>query len=168
MILHFSLLTLIFANGLAHAKVEKLSREGGNKFGIGIGFSETTGISLYADTSSRNFVQGSLGFARYGTYIATADYAFPYRNVISAIPRLTPFWGLGAVLLHDENRFWTKYPGGELDDKTSFVGARIPLGLEYVIPGTPVQLAGELAPSFLLIPEKFGYLQGGMSARVLF
>ena len=147
--------------------VKSAAVDSGNKVGVGVSFSGVTGLSIYADTSRNHFVQAAIGFAPYGSYEATSDYAFAYRNAISTLPSVTPYWGLGAVLLHDQSDYWSRYARNEIQS-TTYVGARIPLGLNFVIPKTPVQLAAELAPSLLLTPATYSYLQGGVSARVLF
>ncbi|MCX6123334.1 MAG: hypothetical protein NTV34_01075 [Proteobacteria bacterium] len=139
----------------------------GNKIGVGVGFSGAPGVSVYVDTGYKNFLQGGVGFAPLGSYAATGDYAFGYRNAVSSLPSLTHYWGLGAVVLHDQTNQWPRYAREE-DTSTTYVGARIPLGLNFVIPKTPVQLGAELAPSLLLTPATYSYLQGGLSARVLF
>ena len=139
----------------------------GNRVGVGVAFSGGPGVSVYADAGYQNFVQGAIGFAPLGSYAVTGDYAFGYRNAVSNLPSLTPYWGLGAVMLHDQSNQWPRYAREE-NTSTTYVGARMPLGLNFVIPKTPVQLGAELAPTLLLTPRTYSYLQGGVSARVLF
>ena len=141
--------------------------ETGRKVGVGVGYSGAAGPSLYAETSRTNFVQAGLSYATSAAYAVTADYAFGYHNAISSNPSMTPFWGIGAVYLHDQDNYWTHYTPKQ-NDYTSYIGARIPLGINVILPRTPVQLAAELAPSLVLTPASYGYLQGGVSARVLF
>ena len=78
---------------------------------------------------------------------------------------LTPYWGLGAVVLHDSTRFW---PIRDESAPTTDVGFRIPLGISAVIPRTPIQVGGELVPTLIASPESYSYLQAGLQARVLF
>jgi len=147
--------------------VKSGERDNESKVGVGVAFTGLTGLSLYADTSYDNFAQSTVAFGRYGTYAITGDYAFAYRAAISSIPSITPFWALGIVLLHDQNNYWPGYASVDTASST-YVGARLPLGLNFVIPKTPIQLAAELAPSLLLTPSTYGYVQGSASLRVLF
>ena len=141
--------------------------DSGPNVGIGFAFSGLTGLSVYADTNRNNFVQGAIGFDSRGSYEATGDYAFSYRNEILATPNVTPYWGLGGVILHDQSDYWSRF-AREGHDSTTYFGARLSLGLNFVIPRTPVQLGAEIAPSLLLTPATYSYLQGRLSARVLF
>lgn len=162
-----SILILAASSASGVDLVRSATPDSQNKVGVGVNFSGFTGISVYADTSRSNFVQAAIGFAPYGNYAATGDYAFAYRNAIATLPSVTPFWGLGAILLHDQNDYWPRRSPIE-NSATTYVGGRIPLGVNFVIPKTPVQLAAELAPSLLLTPATYSFLQGGLSARVLF
>lgn len=135
--------------------------------GVGVAFFGVTGLSVYADVSQRNFLQAAIGFSRGGSYAVTADYAFPHHNALSSLPSMTPYWGFGAVVLHDQSDYWSAY-ARKKNRYSEYFGARVPLGLNWVIPGTPIQLAAEIAPSLLFSPSSYGYLQGGFSARILF
>ena len=147
--------------------VKSAEPRSGNHFGVGVTVSEATGLSVYAETNRDNFVQLGFGFAPYGSYAVTGDYALGYRNAFSDLPSLTPYWGVGAVLLHDQRDHWSRFSRDERAS-TNYVGARLPLGVNFVIPKTPVQVAAELAPTLLVTPVTYGYVQGGLSARVLF
>lgn len=139
----------------------------GGKVGVGIAFFGVPGLSVYADVTQRNFLQAAIGFSRSGSYAVTADYAFAYYNAISSLPSITPYWGVGGLLLHDQSDYWSDY-ARDSSGVSEYFGARIPLGLNWVIPNTPVQLAFEVAPSILMSPSSYGFLQGGFSARILF
>jgi hypothetical protein len=163
-------LLLIAAYGtLAHgASLTRSSpRHAYDKVGLGLGFSGVPGISGYADISRDNFVQAGLGFANHGSYGVTGDYAFAYPRVFRGAPTVTPFWGLGVLVLHDGRDYWSRYFAATEGENT-YAGARIPLGFNFVIPRTPVQLEAELAPSLIMVPIAMGYLQGGVSLRILF
>jgi hypothetical protein len=139
----------------------------GGAAGVGVAFFGVTGLSVYADVTPRNFLQAAVGFSKGGSYAVTADYAFPHHNALSSLPSLTPYWGFGGVLLHDESDYWSNYDRKK-NRHSEYFGARVPLGLNWVIPSTPIQLAAEIAPSLLFSPSSYGYLQGGFSARILF
>ena len=162
-----STLILCSSSALSADFVKSAAPDSGNKVGVGVSYIGSTGVSVYADTNRDNFLQAAVSFAPDSSYNGTLDYAYGYRNAFTSVPSLTPFWGIGAVVLYDRNDYWARYTGEE-KDSTTYAGARLPLGLNYVIPKTPVQIAAELAPSLLLTPKTYSYVQGGVSARVLF
>lgn len=140
---------------------------GDGDFGVGIGLIGVPALSVFAKTEPARHVQGGLTFGRDRDFAATADYCFDYPNALNGAPTVTPYWGGGAALFHDENDLYNAYDDDEFDGDT-FVGGRIPLGLNFVIPKTPVQLGAEVAPTLLLTPLTYSYLQGDLHVRVLF
>lgn len=140
----------------------------GNSFGIGVGFSGATGLSMYMETNRANFVQATVGVAPYDSFAISGDYAFGYHNAISSEPSITPFWGIGAVLYHDGRDYWDRFSPDEDRTETDYVGARVPLGINFVMPKAPIQVAVELAPTMILTPDTYSYLQVGASVRYLF
>ena len=95
---------LILTSGFAYGSNSENSdaSERGRRIGIGVSFSRLNGVSLYADTSYKDFVQAVIGFTNDNSYAATADYAFGHHYAFSSVSSVTPYWGLGAVLLHDQ------------------------------------------------------------------
>lgn len=163
-----SIFVLLVAGSSYGVDLQKTAKSDlGNQVGVGLAFSGLTGLSVYADTSTSKFLQAELGFAPSGAYQATGDYAFGYRNAVSTLPSVTPYWGLGAVLLHNRSEYWAQFAPKDMESRT-YVGARIPMGANFEIPRTPVQLSAEIAPSLLVIPETHIYVQGRVSVRVLF
>ena len=163
-----SIFLLAIAGSSYGVELEKsATTNSGNQVGVGLAFSGVTGLSVYADTERSKFLQVGIGFAPSGGYEATGDYAFGYRNAISTLPNITPYWGIGAVVLHDQGEYWSRYTSEDVDSRT-YVGARIPMGANFVIPKTPVQLTAELAPSLLVTPATNIYVQGRIGVRVLF
>ena len=138
-----------------------------HKVGVGFSFSGPMGISLYSDVSDSNFIQGTVSIAPTNYLEATGDYAFANNRFFGSIPTLTPFWGLGLLMVQGSSRYW-------LDSETSLRtsqthgGVRIPFGMNFVIPQTPVQLSAEIAPSIIIAPINYSYMQGGLNLRVLF
>jgi hypothetical protein len=160
---------LILTSGFAYGSNSENSNasERGRRIGIGVSFSRLTGVSLYADTSYKDFVQAVIAFTNDNSYAATADYAFGHHYAFSSIPSVTPYWGLGAVLLHDQSDYWSNY-ARDASPTSTYLGARIPVGLNLLIPNTPVQFAAEIAPSLLFKPAIYSFLQGSFSVRILF
>ncbi len=140
---------------------------GDGDFGVGIGLIGVPALSVFAKTEATRHLQGGLTFGRDSDFAATGDYCFDYPNALNGAPTVTPYWGGGVALFHDENDLYNAYDDDEFDGDT-FVGGRIPLGLNFVIPKTPVQLGAEVAPTLLLTPITYSYLQGDLHVRVLF
>jgi hypothetical protein len=138
-----------------------------NKVGLGLTFSGVTGVSLYAGLNQRNFLQAAVGYSSDGSYAITGDFAFGHHNAFSDAPSVTPYWGLGVVWLHDQGDYWSRF-SRKNDPSNDYYGARFPLGLNFLVPQSPVQIAAEIAPSLLLTPGTYGFLQGSLSVRLLF
>lgn len=150
---------------MASAQTLEKRADSGRKVGVGIAFIGPMGLSLYGDVDSDNFVQGAVAFGEDADFAATADYAFAYRHAIEAAPSITPYWGVGAIGIQDD-RDNSRFDVDERDE--TYVGGRIPLGANWVIPSTPIQLGAEIAPTLLVAPATYAYVQGGMNIRVLF
>ena len=138
-----------------------------NRTGLGIAFSGVTGLSLYAELNQRNFLQAAVGYSSEGSYAITGDFVFGHQNAVSAAPSVTPYWGLGIVWLHDQSDYWSRF-ARKNNQSNDYSGARFPLGLNFIVPQTPVQIAVEIAPSLLIMPATYGFLQGSLSVRLLF
>ncbi len=143
------------------------SRASDNQIGVGIGFEGATGLSVYKDAWDANFFQANLGWGPGGSYHVSGDYAFGYPGTVAAIPQLTPYWGVGVLAAQRSESYWVPY-GNRVVATSDEVGARLPLGVNFVIPRTPVQLSGQLVPTLIATSPSYSYLQGGVSARVLF
>jgi hypothetical protein len=155
-----------YATG-AQANYAEQPHSTSGKYGVGLAFTGLTGISLYSETTPRNFFQAAVGFEERGSYALSADYAFGYRGEIFSWPSVNPYWGLGLTYLQDRRDYWARF--SEVDRSSQqYFGARVPLGLNWVIPETPIQLVIEGAPTILFRPAVFVYLQGSFAVRVLF
>lgn len=163
----FSLLLILAGSVSGASSNSSPAPSSGGKAGVGVASFGVTGLSVYADVSEHNFLQAAIGFSKGGSYAVTADYAFPFHNALSSLPSITPYWGFGAILLHDQSDYWSDY-GRNANRTPEYFGARIPLGINWVIPSTPIQLTAEIAPSLLFSPSSYGYVQSGFGVRVLF
>lgn len=155
--------------GAAHAveisKTAPAQQSGSQNFGIGIGLIGVPALSLYMRTSPSHFAQGGVTFSG-RDFAATIDYCFAYPGVFQDIPALIPYWGGGLVMLHDGANHYYNYDDDGHEGET-FTGARIPLGVNFVIPRTPVQLGAEVSPTLLLAPASYSYVQGDVHVRIL-
>jgi hypothetical protein len=138
-----------------------------NKVGLGITFSGVTGLSLYAELNQRNFLQAAVGYSSEGSYAFTGDFAFGHHNAFQDAPSVTPYWGMGVVWLHDQSDYWSRF-SQKRNHSNDYSGARFPLGLNFIVPQSPVQIAAEIAPSLLVTPATYGFIQGSLSLRFLF
>jgi hypothetical protein len=165
-----NLLVLVLGIFALSAKGEELSKTASTSsqnIGVGISFYGPVGLSLYGKLSNSNFLQGSLAWGRGGNVGATVDHAFSYQEAFSDAPILTPYWGLGVVSLFDRGHYWVSDKESN-ENSTTYIGGRIPLGVHFVIPRTPLQIGAEVAPTLLLTPVTYAFVQGGMNLRVLF
>lgn len=138
-------------------------------YGVGIEFFGPAGISLYDRLDQNHFVQGALAFDSFGDYVITGDYLFANKGDLFHSPQITPYWGVGAFLLYDDGSDLHIYRHRRTyDSPRSYLGGRIPLGINFVIPKTPVQIGVEIIPSILMIPATDAFLAAAFHVRVLF
>ena len=128
---------------------EAQSRHSNTELGIILG--EPTGISLKVWQSDNTAFDAAIAwsFGRHESVHVHADYL---RHNWLDVDKgsLALYYGLGArVLLANESRF----------------GARIPLGLQYILPETRLSLFFEVAPTLNLMPETSFDVNGGIGIR---
>lgn len=129
----------------AHAQY----RPGSTELGVVLG--EPTGISIQVWQSGTTAIDGALAwsFGRHDKIHIHADY-LKHDQLSVDRGSLTFYYGIGArAILTDDARF----------------GARIPVGLHYVIPDSRVSLFFEVAPVLDLIPATDFDVNGGIGAR---
>ena len=148
----FSFLTLIsfvFGLSLFFSNADAQSRPGNTELGIILG--EPTGISLKLWQTNSTAIDAAVAwsFGRHESVHIHADYLI-HTDLEADQGSFMFYYGLGArALFADDPRF----------------GARIPVGLQYIIPSTRLSLFFEVAPTFDLIPAtKFG-VNGGIGIR---
>jgi len=134
------------------------------RYGVGVAFEGRAGVSLYGDVDPTHFLQAAFALGEENAFLATADFAFGYPH--TAVSGLMPYWGVGLIGVHDPSHNWTH--GAHSANTSTNGGLRIPLGLNFLIPRTPVQLSGEIVPTAVVAPARYTYIQGGLNARVLF
>ncbi len=163
----FFMFAILFVATLFDVTVTKTANAAEHELGVGIAFSGIVGLSLYSKLNDTNFAQGAFAWGRSGDFAATADYAFAYPSIFSAAQMLTPFWGFGLVILHDESDYWVS-DHDTRDHSETLVGGRIPLGLNFVFPKTPIQVGAAVVPTLLFTPISYGYFEGEITIRILF
>lgn len=162
----FVFLTILQNLGMPAIASAAPSSEG--QFGIGVEFFGPAGLSLYNKLDSNHFLQAALAFNSDGDFTVTGDYVFANQGDLFHNPHLTPYWGVGALLLHEDDERLIYHHRHLHDGTRTYLGGRIPLGLNFVIPSTPVQIGAETVPSLLLIPSTDVFLSAAVHVRVLF
>jgi hypothetical protein len=124
-------------------------RPGNTELGVILG--EPTGVSLQLWQSGTTAIDGALAwsFGKNDKIHIHADYLIHNPLEVDR-GSLTFYYGIGArAILTDEAHF----------------GARIPVGLQYIIPDSRVSLFFEAAPIFDLIPATDFDVNGGIGVR---
>lgn len=130
----------------------------GGDTGVGVILGEPTGLSMKHWLTSRNALAGGLSwsFEGDGGLYLHVDYLMHFRTRGSDLPENLNFrWGLGGrLVLPDEGK--------------EGLGARFPLGMEYMLSAEPLGFFLELVPVLELIPETDFDLDGGVGCRIYF
>lgn len=145
----FALLTIFFSIILSLSDSYSQGRPGNTELGIILG--EPTGISLKQWQSGSTAIDGAVAwsFGRHESVHLHADY-LKHNPLDVNTGSLYLYYGLGArAILSDNARF----------------GARIPVGLQYIINSSRLSLFFEVAPTFDLAPATEFGVDGGIGIR---
>jgi hypothetical protein len=142
------------------------------KFGLGVVFGEPTGLVAKYWTGHRSAFDFGLAYS-FGSYVAVySDYLYHFPGSIHAreafFNQLVPYVGIGATAFFAGGG--TTTDGKKQFDKgaTAGIGARIPLGIEWLPPKAPIGVFLELVPGVGLVPGVYGFLEGGLGVRYYF
>lgn len=129
--------------------------EGGN-LGIGIMAGEPTGISVKSWTNDRTALDLGVSWSleSNSSFHLHADYLLHKWLQEAESETLAFYYGIGA-------RFAVREP----DPK---IGVRVPLGLNFIIPDTPIDLFVEAVPIFDILPEPAFSGNGALGVRYYF
>jgi len=122
-------------------------------FGFGFILGEPTGLAWKYKMSRMNALDGAIGFSPGDRFRIHVDYlwnAYPFRD-----PAFTLHYGIGVVVGFGDT--WYTWRGRGDDryfarTRDLGLGLRVPVGIDYAIPRSPVELFFELAPLFILAP----------------
>jgi hypothetical protein len=165
-----ALLALLVFSAPAFAASSQVHRpEGSGNFGLGLVLGEPTGISANYWIRNDRSIDGELSFDFNNFFLIQSDYLFHFHGLFgtreSFTQHLEPYLGIGGVLFFATgNRATSSY----FTNGTVGFGVRIPFGAEWMIPSSPFGIFLELVPGIGLIPGTFGFLQGGIGARIYF
>ncbi len=126
------------------------------KFGLGIVVGEPTGVSAkYWTNGSNAFDFGAAwSFKRDGNLLLQADYVWHTFSLIPVREGKLPFYfGIGGRVI---------FSGDPL------IGARIPIGLDYILANAPLDVFAEVVPILDLAPSTNFNLGGGIGVRFWF
>ncbi len=122
-------------------------------FGIGVMFGEPTGVSAKYWLSSSNSINmgAAWSFKGDGALLLQADYAFHEFDLIKVSKgKLPVYFGIGGRVFLS-------------DDIT--IGARVPLGINYMFANSPIDIFFEIVPILNIIPSTDFEVNGGIGLR---
>jgi hypothetical protein len=158
--LSLTLLVLLFS-------VQDQLQAQGN-FGAGFIFGDPTGISWNYRLSRENAIDGGIGFSPFDRYRIHADYlwrATPFHD-----QRIGLHYGIGAIAGFGSTHYVTyqgRYAYVLRNEEIGFA-ARVPVGLSYQFPRSPVELVVELAPMVIFAPASGIGVDAGLGVRFYF
>ena len=134
---------------------------------VGIGFivGDPTGFSFKYKFSSMNALDGALGFSPFDRFRMHVDYLWISRPFSNQQFSLT--YGAGAAIGFGSSEhidYRGRYVYFTRDVPMGF-GVRVPLGVSYLIPRSPVELTLELAPMVIFAPNGGVGIDGGLAVR---
>lgn|SRR5512141_2515613 len=150
------LLLLAVGSGAAQAQ---------GRFGFGFILGEPTGLSWKYKMSRANALDGALGFSpgdRFRIHVDYLWFAYPFSD-----PNFSLHYGVGAAIGFGETWFVEHgHADGHWVGTTDLgVGVRVPFGINYAIPRSPVELFFELAPIVVLGPSAGVAIDVGLGVR---
>lgn len=140
-------------------------------FGLGIMLGEPSGVSGKYWLEDRRAVDFGLAYSVNSYELIFVDYLFHFPKGFGHansefIRSLNPYVGIGALIAfssQDSRHAFFENKSGNVG-----LGLRIPFGLEWMIPRSPIGLFVELVPGIGLIPGTSAILQGAIGARWFF
>lgn len=141
-------------------------------FGLGFMLGDPTGLSakLWLSDGERALDFG-LAWGVYGRYVHLhSDYLFHNTSLISVSKgQMALYYGPGIrVRSWSGGRYWYRGKWEDYDGSRVGIGARFPVGLDYMFEGAPVDIFMELVPSLDLTPSTAFDLDAALGARYWF
>ncbi len=143
-----------------------------SNLGLGLIIGEPTGLEARWSVAPEREIHGILAFSFSDFVMLAGDYVFEFPGAswlpAQARSQLTPYIGLGGVLLFSNgHRFGNDRKYFTSNDSVG-LGIRIPVGMEWHIPRSPIGLFAELVPGIGIVPGTYGFFQGGIGAVFYF
>lgn len=131
------------------------AQQADKKLGVGIMVGEPTGLTLKSWTSTKNALDVGLAWSvgRYDAINIQADYLWHNYNVFQDVESdsLPFYYGIGGRVV--------------LTDNDAVVGARVPVGINYLFEDSPVGLFLEVAPILNVAPSTDFDVDGSLGVR---
>jgi len=131
------------------------AQNGDKDLGIGFMVGEPTGLSLKSWTGGGNAFDIGLAWSlgRYDAINIHADYLWHNYEVFSEADAgtLPLYYGIGGRVVFAEN--------------DAVIGARVPVGINYLFDDAPIGLFLEVAPIFNIAPSTDFDVDGGVGVR---
>lgn len=142
------------------------AQQSDNKIGLGLMVGEPTGISFKAWTSDNTAFDAGLAWSvgRYDAVNIHADYLWHHFGVFGdEIERgqLPVYYGIGGRIV-----FADDYP--DPGDENVLLGARVPVGVNYLLEENPIGFFLEVAPIVNIIPETDFDVDAALGVRFYF
>ncbi len=126
-------------------------------FGIGVLFGEPTGVSgkLWLGETNALDMAAAWSFKGDGNLLLQADYVWHSFNLLSVSSGKLPlYFGIGGRIIFAKNDI--------------NLGVRVPVGLDYMFSGAPVDIFLEIVPILDLTPSTDFDIGGGIGVRYWF
>jgi hypothetical protein len=142
----FLLVGLLVLAGSVGATTPALTNR--NDFGLGFMLGEPSGLDAQFFWSQKSAIDVNVAWSWKDWFFVAADYQV-YNKLADSPPEWRWYYGLGGYLTTPHN-----------EDGT--LGLRVPLGVKYRFPNSPVDIWGEIDPALQLVPDTTPELQGGI------
>ncbi len=140
-------------------------------FGLGVILGEPTGISGKVWVGPNTALDGAVAwsFGYHSAFHAHLDYLYHNFNLLK-VPQhnLAVYYGIGGRFQADRDHSHDDRHHGHDDRDHSHVGVRVPVGLDYLVEGMPIDIFVEVAPIVELVPDTDISLNGGFGIRYFF
>lgn len=154
-----TVLLLFLALGFSPAQAQ----DDDSRVGVGLMIGEPTGLSFKIWTSGTKAFDAGLAWSvgRYDAVNIHVDHLWHNANVFDEVDEglLAVYLGVGARLI-----FADDYP--DPGDNDVLMGVRVPVGINYLFDGNPLELFLEIAPVVNLVPETDFDINGALGLRV--
>lgn len=152
-----------------NAQAQTPQTQSGKTWGVGIILGDPTAITLKHRISERRALDFGFGYHWHDSFLFYGDYLFQFPGTFKTdskeVNTIVPYVGVGpAVSFHTEEK---RKRVGDREVKVALMG-RIPLGLNFVIPDSPLELFAEIVPLINIIPGLDFGVGGGIGIRVFF
>lgn len=136
------------------------------RFGFGFILGEPTGLSWKYRIDHLHALDGAIGFSPFDRFRIHVDYLWlsrPFRD-----PNFALHYGIGAAVGfgNTTEAVFTRHGDGYVVQSTSLgFGVRVPFGVDYAIPRSPVELFLEIAPLVIVTPAGGIGIDFGLGVR---